>query len=327
MVHGVLEAGPLCARVAHWDDAEYAHRELLDDGVPHWLSQALPTGSFLEFEEIEELAIAVTEARFAMNRLGGIWPELVTSRLSELFQVLEVAGIITWHDLVTQPDRYGVSPMIVSGSLLLTPLGRFAMVDPVRQAGYTFATIDDLTDADGLMLVNTVGSGSLDEEAALAHWRPDSSTAERARLLADAAVAATFSTQRLVAFDLLGRLEPLGDVGPMVRELLDTHCSGHAAAFLLEHGLATSDEVGAFVDIGPFIDMIHSLIDEPADLDEIFSQAQELAIDDLIDDIWRHDQPETLEVLEALGRHLTDKQRAKAARKAVFKHRSWLANR
>jgi hypothetical protein len=34
-----------------------------------------------------------------------------------------------------------------------------------------------------------------------------------------------------------------------------------------------------------------------------------------------------LEVLEALGRHLTDKQQAKAARKAVIKHRSWLANR
>lgn len=32
-------------------------------------------------------------------------------------------------------------------------------------------------------------------------------------------------------------------------------------------------------------------------------------------------------MLEALGRHLTDKQQAKAARKAVVKHRSWLANR
>jgi hypothetical protein len=52
-----------------------------------------------------------------------------------------------------------------------------------------------------------------------------------------------------------------------------------------------------------------------------------MAFDDLIEDMWRHDQPETVEVLEALGRHLTDKQMAKAARKAVVKHRSWLANR
>ena len=327
MVHGVLEAGPLCARIANWDDTQYAHRELLDDGVPHWLSQALPEGSFLDYAEIEELAIEVTQSRFSLGRLDGIWPELVAARLAELFEVLEVAGIITWHDLVTRPDRYGMSPVIVSGSMSLTPLGRAAMVDPVRQAGYTFATIDDLADADGLTLVNTVASGSLDEDGALANWRPDSPTTERARLLADAAVAATVSVQRLIAFDLLGRLEPLDAVGPVVRELLDTHCSGHAATFLLEHDLATDDEVAAFVDIGPFVDMIHALIDEPADLDDVFRQAQEMAFGDLIDDMWRHDQPETLEVLEALGRHLTDKQQAKAARKAVIKHRSWLANR
>jgi hypothetical protein len=330
MVHGVLEAGPLRARIAHWDDMQYAHRELLDDGVPHWLSQALPEGSLVDYSEIEELAIEVTQSRFDMGRLGAMWPELVASRLSELFEVLELAEVITWHDLVTRPDDYGVSPMIVSGSIWLTPMGRAAMVEPVRQAGYTFATIDDLADADGLTLVNAVASGSLDEDGALAHWRPDSSTLERARLLVDAAVAAAFPVQRLVAFDLLGRLEPLGDVGPVVRELLDTHCSGYAATFLLEHSLATEDEVAAFVDIGPFIDMIHTLVNEPADL---FRQAQEMALDDLIEGMWRHDQPETPEtpetpeVLEALGRHLTDKQQAKAVRKAVIKHRSWLANR
>lgn len=327
VVHGLLEAGPLCARIANWDDTQYAHRQLLDDGIPHWLSQALPAGSFLDYAEIEELALAVTEASSASGRLGGIWPELVTSRLSELFEVLEVAGVIAWSDLVTRPDRFGMSPLIVSGAMALTPLGRAAMVDPVRQAGYTFATLDDLGKADGLAVVGAVGSGSLVEEAALAIWRPDSPTAERARLLGDAAVAATEPVQRLVAFDLLGRLEPLDDVGPVVRELLDTHCSGHAAMFLLGHELATSDEVGTFVDIGPFVDMIHTVIEEPSDLDRVFRQAQEIAIDDLIEDLWRHDQPETLEVLEALGRHLSDKGQAKAARKAVIKHRSWLANR
>lgn len=327
MVHGVLDAGPLRARVAHWDGMQLAHRELLDDGVAHWLSQALTEGSFLEYEEIEELAIGVSQSCFGMGLLDAIWPELVASRLSELFEVLDTAGIITWHDLVTRPDRYGMTPVLVSGSVSLTPLGRVAMVDPVRQAGYTFATIDDLADGDGMTLVNTVVSGSLDEDAALANWRPDSTTIERARLLVDAAVAATFPVQRLAAFELLGCLEPPGDVGPFVRELLDTHCSGHAAMFLLQHGLATHDEVGAFIDIGPLIDMFHTLIDEPADLDRHFRQAQEQALDDLIDDMWRHDQPETIEVLEALGRHLTDEQRAKAARKAVIKHRSWLANR
>jgi hypothetical protein len=329
VVHGVLEAGPLCSRIANWDEAQYAHRQLLDDGIPHWLSQALPEGSFLDYEEIEELAVAVTQARFTSVRPDALMPDLVASRLSELFEVLEAAGIITWRDLVTRPDRYGISPVIVSGALTLTPLGRVAMVEPVRQAGYAFATVDDLADpdADGMSVVVAVGSGSLDGDAALAIWRPDSSTAERARLLVDAALAATQPVHRLVVFELLGRLEPLDDVRPSVRELLDSHCSGHAAMFLLDHSLATGEEVGAFVDIGPFVDMIHTLIDEPAELDRLFRRSQELAHDDLIDDMWRHDQPQTVEVLEALGRHLTDKHLAKAARKAVIKHRSWLANR
>ncbi len=327
MVHRVLEAGPLRARVASWDATQYAHRELLDDGVPHWMSQLLPDRSFVEYSQIEELAVAVTQTHLTSTRLGALWPELVAARLSELFEVLEVAGVITWHDLVTRPDRYGVSPVIVSGSMSLTPLGRVAMVDPVRQAGYAFADVEDLADADGLAVLDAVGSRSLEIDAALAIWRPDSPTIERARLLADAAVAATHSAQRLLVFDLLGRLEPLDDVGPVVRELLDTHCCGHAAMFLLDHALATEDEVAAFIDIGPFVDMIYTLIDEPADLDKVFRKTQEMALDDLIDDMWRHDQPETVEVLEALGRHLTDKRLAKAARKAVIKHRSWLANR
>ena len=327
VVHSVLEAGPLCARIANWDDTQYAHRELLDDGIPHWLSHALADGSFVLYEEIEALANAVTQERFGWGSPGRIGAELVASRLSELFEVLEVAGVITWRDLVTRPDRYAITPVIVSGAMSLTPLGRATMVDPVRRAGYAFPSIDDLSDANGLAIVDAVGSGSLDDDAALAVWHPDGPTTERARLLAAAAVEATFPVQRLVAFRLLGRLEPPGEVGPVVRELLDTHCSGHAATFLLDHDLATVDDVGGFIDVAPFVDALHSLIDAPADLDEVFRNVQAQAFDDLIEDMWRHDQPETLEVLEALGRHLTDKQRAKAARKAAVKHRSWLANR
>jgi hypothetical protein len=79
------------------------------------------------------------------------------------------------------------------------------------------------------------------------------------------------------------------------------------------------DDLDAFASVkGQLLDEFRPWADD---------QAQEMTFDDLIEDMWRHDQPETVEVLEALGRHLTDKQMAKAARKAVVKHRSWLANR
>ncbi len=48
---------------------------------------------------------------------------------------------------------------------------------------------------------------------------------------------------------------------------------------------------------------------------------------ELVATAWKIDGPAVLPVLEALGRHHLDKPTAKAARKAVLRHRSWLANR
>lgn len=47
--------------------------------------------------------------------------------------------------------------------------------------------------------------------------------------------------------------------------------------------------------------------------------------DGLPDQLWRVDHPRTGDLLEALGNSLPDAKSAKAARKALFKHRSWKA--
>lgn len=47
----------------------------------------------------------------------------------------------------------------------------------------------------------------------------------------------------------------------------------------------------------------------------------------LPEQLWRVDRPETEHLLEALGHALPDKATAKAARKALLKHRSWMAGR
>lgn len=47
----------------------------------------------------------------------------------------------------------------------------------------------------------------------------------------------------------------------------------------------------------------------------------------LPEQLWRVDRPDTAPLLEALGQFLPDKATAKAARKALLKHRSWLAGR
>jgi hypothetical protein len=42
--------------------------------------------------------------------------------------------------------------------------------------------------------------------------------------------------------------------------------------------------------------------------------------------MWRCDVEETSDVLAAIGRHVPDKAIAKAARRALFRRNSWLAN-
>jgi hypothetical protein len=62
----------------------------------------------------------------------------------------------------------------------------------------------------------------------------------------------------------------------------------------------------------------------PSGLVEAFDS---LGMTGFIDSAWRTDSDDALAVLEALGHHHLDKATARAARKAVIQHRSWLANR
>lgn len=94
---------------------------------------------------------------------------------------------------------------------------------------------------------------------------------------------------------------------------------------MVSNGLADPDDVGHLLGIGDLIDTLSATLSTPDVTADFF-----LDVDDpeqTLDEMWRHDAPETAAVLEALGEHLDDRQLAKAARKALFRHRSWRANR
>lgn len=52
------------------------------------------------------------------------------------------------------------------------------------------------------------------------------------------------------------------------------------------------------------------------------SQVQQLG---LLDRIWRLEHPRLADVLQTIGAHHPDTRVAKAARKALIRHRSWMA--
>lgn len=327
IVDGLLAVGPLGSRGA--PERFFGElRELLDDGVPHWMVGVLPRDERRDLDDVVEFARLVADERFPGYRArwsDASWNDVIESEIQDLFHVLEFAGIVELADREITLGRYGV-PERHGGSFSLTPLGHHTMPSYARDAGYVFAAIGDLSTAAAIAVVDAFRVGDLPEADVLAMWWADRSTSERAEALGSVAAEANNPGVRLGALALLDALGDHGAVEPVVRQLLDSPASGHAALFLLSHGLATDEEVGMFLSIGPLVDILATLLDDPQELALMFSEAQERADGDLIDDMWRHDLPETALVLDALGRHLPDKKRAKAARKAAMQHRSWRAN-
>lgn len=328
VVDALLAVGPVSSRPL--SELFFQLALMLEDGIPHWLAMGLAAGVEVDVETVVDQAMNVVDD--ALHSRPRLWEtdadfrDAVSRRVSEILGVLVFAGLIDWQERTVVHGRYDMS-YETGGRFRLTPLGRHTLVDHIRGAGYDFPTIEDLSTAEAEDLVNVALVDESEIDALLSRWRPDESTSQRASALAAFAMEAELPEQRLTAMALLGQLEPIADVEPAVRQMLDSSCAGHATMFLLEHGLATVDELGSFMDMAPMVDVLATALDEPSMLCELFVHADEHAEGDLLEELWRHDQPETIEILDTLGRHLPDKKLAKACRKAAIRHRSWTANR
>jgi hypothetical protein len=190
-------------------------------------------------------------------------------------------------------------------------------------AGIVLRTADDLTEVDLSDLITAMDHLPPEQHSALLRgWKPSLPVSERAGLVAAMIVDAHDAHTRLVGLRLLGMFDT--DVAePHMRQLLDTAAAGHAAIWLLEHNLAPPDAVGGFITPTVMVDILSQLLDHPDLLCEQFLGAHDPGR--MLEVFWRHPAPETAAVLDALGRHLPDRALAKRARKAAFKHRSWLA--
>lgn len=183
----------------------------------------------------------------------------------------------------------------------------------------------DLTAVDVDTLASVMSSAPRKQHSIfLAAWQPALPGSARAGIVAASIINSTDARSRLVGLHLLGMFDT--DVAePHMRQLLDTAAAGHAAVWLLDHGLADGDTVGGFITPGVMVDILSQLIDHPDVLCQQFLDGHDP--DGMLDFFWRHPATETARVLETLGRHLPDQVLAKQARRALIKHRSWLADK
>lgn len=329
IVGTALSLGIMSSRVADAERGEVLH--LVEAGIPHWLMRALKEHLGARPDTFVDQAIQVVRMRypdppeFLGDRESSRFERTVEGILHEVFDALDAAGIIVWSD--RKSSYHGGTAQQYGGTFEMTALGRHATVDWVREAGYSFDTIDDLSDAPVGDVVAASAVGTLMPDAAIARWRPDAPTIEKARELAGHAMDTERADERITVMAMLALLEPVDEVAPAVRQMLDSPCAGHAVMFLLDRDLADADTIGPFLDLGPLVDLLSTLLDTPDVAAQLFTGVRVQADSDLVEAMVRHDQPETADVLDTLGKHLDDKQTAKTARKAAMRHRSWIANR
>lgn len=325
----LVEVGPLALRgLDHPEMREI--EELLDDGALHWMTMVLPAGSTAPFEHVLEVATEACRHRVDLRgreTLRRHLPAVVHRHVSTILDALVVAGVLVWRDREVL-ESPAMMPLHIGGELALTPLGRHLLPRYLDRVGYSVRTVEDPTAVSAPELLDLLVTSHVEPAPLVRAWWADRNDDDRVRALVDAIVAAPDADRRIAGFAALGQLDRPDASGPIVRQLLDSPVAGHAALFLLEHGIATGEEVGDFLDEGPLIDILATVTRDPEVMVELFLQATDRpgGPDAMLDSIWRQPAAETALVLETLGRHLPDKRLAKAARKALVKHRSWMAD-
>ncbi|MGV0870887.1 hypothetical protein [Mycolicibacterium sp. XJ879] len=323
----IIELGALGSRGGTYQVFDSVN-DMLDGSTVHFLARILNPDTAVDLDELVEFVEPVLR-----DEIEPYWPQWSDSiestaryGLSQVFQTLEGAGVVEWTDRRQVVRTFDTYP--TGGTIRLTALGRYLVPIHLEEAGYLLRRVDDLAEAPASAFIAILDSVPDEDRQMVADsWQPGTDIAGRVQQIVEVLGAVNDPALQLSAFAAL-ELFDAAIVGPQLRELLDGPVAGHAALYLLSRGLADDAEVRHLVDIGVFVDVLASSLDEPDVLCAMFSQAPHPADQyTALEQMWRHPSAQTAAVLDVLGQDHPDRKLAKAARKAAMRHRSWMASR
>ncbi|MEU3165065.1 hypothetical protein [Streptosporangium sp. NPDC006930] len=207
--------------------------------------------------------------------------------------------------------------------LELTPLALWGLRELYTDLGVEAPEAADLTTADAPELIEGLLSGMPAEmaEADIGGWLENRTPAQAVTELFGS-VSGAPSVARGIAVTIVDRLGP--DAEEAVRAFLEEpELRPHAIHWLSSRGLAaptlTQEEM-----LWMSVDMLALAMPAAEEDPETFAENMSASgpPPHVIEEMWRVDHPEVVDVLELLGRSLRDHGAAKAARKAAFKARS-----
>jgi hypothetical protein len=228
---------------------------------------------------------------------------------------------LAWHGMIRLvDDRAGDR---AGEAAELTPLAVWALREHYLSLGLDAPEAPDLAQADALGLIEGLLDGVPTEiaEHDIGRWLTGRTVSEAAAELLAAASGAP-AVARGIAVTIVDRLG--AEAEPQVRDHLDDQeLRPHAIHWLAARGLPapplTQEEL-----LWVSVDMLALAMPAAEEDPEIF--AENMAASGppahMIEEMWRVDHPDVVDVLELLGRSIPDHTVAKAARKAAFKARS-----
>ncbi len=328
----LIELGPLWTSMPRGEPFLDLRDSTLDDVYVTWLATLLAPGQEQRVDHFVNWGVDVCREQIGTDpfRRRGEFDLWIDNGTCYLIDTLAWAGAIDWtgrqlrgHELARDVMWYG------GGSIRLTALGRHVLPDHLADAGIKLREPDEAGAQPAAGLLGDILVADKDARRDLvAAWRRDLDDADRARLVAEVLLEATYAPWRMAGFEAL---ELIGaDVAaPYVRQLLDSPSSEAAAQFLVTHGLADRDEVQPFIGYGPLIDALASVATRPKQLRKWLVRLLEQieAPELLLEIIALSPTPEATMVLTAAARHVTDPRFADLIVAAEQYHHEWLADR
>lgn len=333
-VDGLLAAGPLGSqrdpdRWMAWPEVT----DLLDHLSVNLL--VAPYAGQRPFP-IEDLCEQATYAVLRAFHFPGTTDDDVARRIgydvTDIIDAFELAGIVRRIDAVApDDDDVIVSPRRHGGTVELTAAGVVTARRLLLEAGYEAPEAARFADATAAELfLGTDGDDFAALAAELEAWRRRRSPEEAAAELAAAVRAVGDPALANLALAVMGEID-LDIAGPEVRALAaEPEHRGFALCWLVDHGLEGPDALFDADDVSSFVDVLaQRLVTRGPDG---LCDALALAGDHerqvrVLDGLWRSTSPATEFVLAAIGEVHPVKVVAKAARKALFKRRSWTGPR
>ena len=228
-------------------------------------------------------------------------------------------------DLAAVLDRLARCGMIqITGDAAeLTPVAVWALREHYLSLGLDAPQAPDLAEADALGLIEGLLEGVPTElaEEDISRWLTGRTPGEAAAELMAAASGAP-AVARGIAITIVDRLG--AEAEPQVRDHLeDQELRPHAIHWLAARGLPAPPLTQAEL-LWVSVDMLALAMPAAEEDPEVFAEnmAASGPTAHMIEEMWRVDHPDVVDVLELLGRAIPDHTVAKAARKAAFKARS-----